>query len=250
VLPAAATVAGRVTERGRPVAGAHVVAGQAMADTDERGAFAIGGLAPGAVTVLVTHRAGVAQVEVGTVGEGERRTVAVALGAGGWIGGRVRREDGTPAVGAWVQATLQGRWLPPLPAAVVDAQGQYRLGPLLPGLVRVGVGDEPLFAPSDLAEVRMGVEERVVDLVVPAAGLAISGRVLDGAGRPVSSVALAAFAGAAELPAARTLSAADGTFIMPGLRRGQYLLTAGHPAFATTQQSVPAGRAIELRLAP
>jgi hypothetical protein len=186
---------------------------------------------------------------VGVVAEGERRTLVLALQGGAWIVGRARREDGGPAVGAHVQATLGGRWLPPLPAAVVGADGGYRLGPLLDGVVGVGAAtasDERM----EETEVRLGAgETRTVDLVVAAGDLAISGRVVDEAGHPVATAALALYSrDERELPAARTLSGVDGTFTLAGLPRGTYLLTAGHPDFAPARQHVEAGRAIELPL--
>jgi RNA polymerase sigma factor (sigma-70 family) len=278
VLQAEVAVSGRVLDGARaPVPGARVVAFTSdppsartlTAYSDAQGRFRVSGLDPGTASLSATRGAAVADVVTTQVGRDSPATVDLLLTAGATIAGTVRDEAGRPAAGTQVFAfagtAIYGvpRWPQPTAAADADADGSYTLKGLPSADVVVRAcrrGDDPFTGllgrqrrPDSVSLSLRAAEKRTgVDLVVLANDLRIEGRVLDRAGRPVAGAMLQALADGVGAPApqARTLSQADGQFVIEGLSAGPYTILTLHPAFADHRQDhIAAGaRGLELRL--
>lgn len=214
--------------------------------SDAEGAYACGGLAPGYYRIgaelpgrpgavselfmvvaeppppvhLVLPDGGVVRVRLAAGGSG---TVAVERAY-------LRREGqhlsgiGTPVEGGFVFDRLE--------------LGRYRVG-LTRALDEVGpsVADVELKQPGQVVEVEL----------TPAPALAIAGSVVDRQRQPVPDAWIRAWAasafGAPSLDASdAVLTGVDGSFELPGLSPGRYVVAVEHPRGATRQGDVDAGR--------
>ncbi len=262
-------------QRRRPVEHARVVAAtgsprgawSGVSQSDARGRFRIDGLDEGPLTISALHESGVAEISAGLLDSDKPKEVEIILSEGATVSGIVRRQDGQLAAGVQVFAFAgtgaPSPWGQPTAATQTAADGRYRFASLPPGEVMVRAvnqGDDPFAAlPSrqrrpDRAPLVLlaGDERSTVDLVVLRNDLTITGRVIDGDGRPVDGVALNALpdgAGSA-VPQARTLSQSDGKFAIEGLSEGLHAIVVAHPDFpASRREQVAAGSSgIELRL--
>ena len=248
-------VMGTVTDGNhRPIAGARVAASTGAPRgpwstavlSDDSGRFRIEGLTPGALSVAAIHTSGVAELSPGNLEPGVPRVLDVILADGGFVSGTVRRPDGRPVAGSQVFAFaggwVQSPWGQPTSATESGADGSYRVGPLPAGELMVRVaspGDDPFAGlnsrharPDRVALVlRTGERKRGVDLVVLDNDLTITGRVLDSDRQPVGGAVLNALpdgVGAA-VPQGRTLSQADGQFVIEGLSAGPHTIAITHP---------------------
>lgn len=188
-----ATIAGRVIDpAGEPVHGARVLAlpgdddPSAEAVTDEDGAFTLADLVPGRYRVEA-RAPPLAPVWATGVPTGSA-AVQLQLAPGGTLTGTITAEDGSVVPGATVAAL---RHTGPLTRAaqaqttVFDAQGEFRLEGLPPGIYDV-VGGAADHALTRVRDVELGTAEVVVALVLPEGGR-ISGRVLDAStGEPLA----------------------------------------------------------------
>ena len=216
----AGIVAGRVVApAGGPVSGAWVEAARDAAQSDDAGRFRLTGLVPGTTVSLSVQapglRGGLATVHVPP--EGKPFRVEIQLVRAAALDGRLTDAQGQPIAGAAV--TLQE---PPSPRALTDDDGFFHLDGLAPGR-REAVALRPGGRPLARAAVDLREGANRLDLTAPP-GLPISGRVVDERGAPVPAARLFL---EGEDPEDRWLAvgAADGTFLLPGIREGDYRLS-------------------------
>ncbi len=255
VLSAGGTVAGVVVDGAGTAAPGIAVsvpvpgpnAGQA-AVTDGEGKFLLAGIAPGErLTVAATGPAGrrgtsepFAMAEGGAVAD-----VRVELMAAGRIGGRVRREDGTPLRSPTLRVA-EGAFQPEQPwdwqwreqsarRRTVAADGAFLLDDLAPGTYTLIADDDGAASTrSKGIEVKGGEGPEDVEIVLPSAQ-AISGKVLNDAGEPLAGAALSLlqqnsrqFGWNQPGPAVAT-SGADGTFVLEDAGPGNWTVRATAP---------------------
>jgi hypothetical protein len=223
----AGVVAGRIFDpEGRPVPGAWVEAARGEAESDDAGRFRMTGLVPGTTVSLAVQapglRGGLASVRVPP--EGKATRVEIHLGRAAALDGRLTDAAGRPIASASV--TLQE---PPSPRTLTDDDGRFHLDGLAPGrreAVALRLGGRPLARAA--VDLREGPNR--LDLTAPP-GLPISGRVVDEQGAPVPAARLFL---EGEDPEDRWLAvgADDGTFLLPGLREGDYRLSVLAAGFA------------------
>jgi len=223
----AGVVAGRILDpRGLPVAGAWVEAARAAAQSDDAGRFRMSGLVPGTMVSLSVQapglRGGLATVHVPP--EGKPFRVEIQLARAAALDGRLTDAQGKPIAGASV--TLQE---PPSPRGLTDDDGHFHLDGLAPGR-REAVALRPGGRPLARAAVDLREGANRLDLAAPP-GLPVSGRVVDERGAPVPAARLFL---TGEDPEDRWLAvgAADGTFLLPGIREGDYRLSVLAAGFA------------------
>jgi protocatechuate 3,4-dioxygenase beta subunit len=220
-------LAGRVlAPDGRPVSGAWVEAARRAAESDDAGRFRIAGLVPGATLDLSVQasglRGGLSAVPVPP--EGKPSRLEIRLGRAAALDGRLTDAAGRPLAGAFV--TLQE---PPSPRAVTDDDGRFRLDSLAPGrreAVALRAGGRPLARAA--VDLQPGANR--LDLTA-APGFPVSGRVVDERGAPVPAARLFL---EGEDPEDRWLAvgAGDGTFLLSGIREGDYRLSVLAAGFA------------------
>jgi protocatechuate 3,4-dioxygenase beta subunit len=259
VLAPEATVVGRVLSREEgPIAGATVTAlvsqggdlraGASATDrTDQTGGFRLVGLAAGQVRVEAeAPERGRASFGPSPLGAGETRTITLTLEPGATVSGTVSYEDGTPAPGATVMATVLAQ--PSVNQTRAGTDGSYRLGPLPAGQVMIvasrkeGYGGLLQMDMSRAARASQQVElaanerRRGVNLVVEKGGHKVTGQVLGTDGKPLAGASVRAerneaMAGlrsamAAMLGDDKVVSDQDGRFTIDDLSAGPYLLVA------------------------
>jgi hypothetical protein len=223
-------LAGRIFgPAGRPVSGARVEAARGVAESDDEGRFRMSGLVPGATVSLAVQAAGLrgGLPAVLVPPEGRSTRVEIHLERAASLEGRLTDAAGRPIAGALV--TLQE---PPSPRVLTDDDGHFDLDGLAPGR-REAVA----LRPSGSALARAAVELREgpnrLDLTAPP-GLPVSGRVIDERGAPVPAARLFL---EGEDPEDRwlTVGGDDGTFLLPGLRAGDYRLSVLAAGFAQAE---------------
>ena len=219
----------------------------------EDGTFSATGLAAGRYTFSCTAdgcseaRGPSIQLAPGATVEG----IEVVLPKGWSVGGTVCDSSGEPVVGAEVNARPSGRSFRLGRrdiAAVTGEGGRFRVDGLLEGTYDLRV--HPPDGPDSILTADAGTEDLKVVL---EPGFAISGRVLEvEAGRPIGGITLCAYEeGSPEMrffEMRETVSAADGTFTLAGLREGNYEIASGKGPFdhdplypGTRIDGVPAG---------
>ena len=271
VLARRRPVIGRVMDvAGRPVAGAEVAARapatteeasaqRAAASTDPDGRFSVP-QAPAARFAVEIRKPGYAPLRWPEIaappGEGPIDLGVLRLVAGAAVRGKVSGREGAPIAGAEVWLGGPGAVRPAgdrKPSARTDPAGAFRIADLRPG------------EPVDLRVVAEGYLPATVEAVVPppAEPLAIrlvpaakvSGRVLDGAGRPVVGAAVdllprppdPGMAGIPRPAGARELSTKAGEagrFSFSGVAPGEVVLeavAAGFQRSASLAAEVKAG---------
>lgn len=248
-----ATINGRVTRLGAPVAGARVccvrtIAGTERVTSDADGHYEMVGVPPG------SHRIAADNEELGTmmdstsvtVAAGEVRTQDLEMNLAATISGAVVDQDDRPVKGVFVKWTNEKTG--DLGKSVTDAQGRYRCGAMTGGApYRAAVfATSSQQAPYPTADggqypvVQLADGKSVVDgarIAIDVRELAISGRVIDTAGEPVVDAEVKAMAMAAGQPPVfnswmklpLTATDKDGGFTVSGLTPGAYALWARSP---------------------
>jgi hypothetical protein len=244
-LHRARRLAGRVVDGESPVPGARVVLAaehrQLEARTDDQGRFAFDGLRPEVYEVLAFHGEREAVKGVWLVAGRDAPEVVLDLARPSQLRGVVRDEEGRPIANAVLSATepfgprLQRRKL----AALADAGGAYRLGPLADGEYTVRAFNEGFLTRSQ--KWRPG--DGPLDFVLQRA-LLVEGDVVDPEGRPLERAFLRVLDTSRnvfrEVGLART--GADGTFQVEVARAGDFLLTAYHADFMMAKLRVTVPR--------
>jgi protocatechuate 3,4-dioxygenase beta subunit len=244
LLPAVATVAGRVADAGgRGVEGVVVSADEIgswwapaaegrRVRTGPGGAFRLGGLAPEAAHRLLVAEPDFAPTEVEVVtpaAGGVRGGVEIVLSRGARATGLVLGAYGLPAAGAEVtlERSATGRRFsrvrsapdaPPPHTATAAADGRFSLGLLAPGLYELAVvaaGHARLEVP--VIEVAPDSGELDLGTLQLEAGEELAGRVVDVDGGPVEGARVVRPGGGRE----EVTSGADGRFVVDGLDAGR-----------------------------
>ena len=248
-----ATIKGRVTRLGVPVAGARVCCASMFGGADRvtsrvDGSYEMLGVAAG------THRIGADSEEVGammdtiavTVAAGEERTEDLEMDLAATISGVVVDQHDQPVRGVFVKWTNEKTG--DLGRSTTDAQGRYRCTAMTGGApYRASVfatsyeqapyrtADGKPYPVIELADGKAVVDGARVRIEVR--DFAISGRVIDAAGEPVADAEVKAMAMPAggqpifnvwlKLPL--TVTDRDGAFKLFGLTQGTYALWARSP---------------------
>jgi hypothetical protein len=253
---------------GAPIADASVEATSegaeltATATTDRAGAFTIHGVTAGRAALAVTADDLPALRPAPTVAvvDGQVATVELVLATGGAITGAVVDEAGAPIADAVVRAYEPHPRAGPRTRTAAD--GTFTLRGLEPGDVRVvaaraGVA---LRAPGGGPDDEPGVHATTVDgatatirIVVAGAHGAITGEVVDDAGRAIGDAFVIATQGAdAPWASARrpVLTEVDGTFALTELAPGRYAVRALRRGGGVAQQDqVEVGARVRLTMA-
>ena len=247
-----ATLSGTVRDdAGQPVAGAAVRADSDRArwqaeTTDAQGSFVMAGIEPGEYLVVArggSRAAGIAPVLVQPETEAN---VALVLSEGGYATGQVVDGEGLPLAGRVRLEAFEGRVLPgPIADTVTTragADGRFALGPLPLGTIGLGIS-EPRHT-ARRVDVTIPGRGRTVDAgtIALESGLAVRGTVRDGDSNPLAGArVLAQSRSRGERARAETVTEADGTFFVGGLRPALYEVTALAPGFAPSRAQGDAG---------
>jgi RNA polymerase sigma-70 factor (ECF subfamily) len=240
-----ATVRGRVTRRGTPIAGADVmymgppqttVHGPApVARTDARGAFVIEGIPPGPGQLSAMDYPSKAFSEWIPVALGptDDKTVDLDLARAGEVKGTVVDQTGDAIRGVYVRMDLTSGG--DMCEAMTDAKGQFDCALLFGGVYRPTVaplpGGRQGFAPAkgDLFEPISVPKDGVVTVTIAVKHerVAIRGSVVDDAGVTMPDVYIEAIGrGDSSMDSPSTMSDAEGRFEIGDLARGVYTLQA------------------------
>lgn len=235
-LPATVRISGRVVdgETGEPVPGAWITSTMVGRPSDHFG-NARSGL-DGSYSIDV-HEAGTYQLEVQVdgyrkidpveiqvaAGEGSAEVV-IELERGLSVSGRVVDPGGEAVVAAQIRATQvddQGREV--IVRDTTDPDGAFELNGLAGGSVELSVSAEG-FVPSDRS---IELDGDMADLVVEIdPGAVLHGRVVDGNGKPLSSVRIVGRASAPRSQRLYEMTDEDGAFSLAGMGPGPWQITA------------------------
>ena len=265
VLRPAGRLEGRVVDaRGRPIAGARVMAHPdhrevrsaelmmarqdrpAWARSDADGRFLIEDVEPGILRVIAHAKSYQQAVLSGLeLTAGAEREIEIVLEAGAVVEGRVTTADGVPVAAASVSVAPRrepggGNSFVVTSAdsgGTTDAEGHYRVDGVAvgPASITVFYGERQRL--MEAIEVRPG--GNVVDLVLER-GFEVAGQVVSADGDPVGGAVLilmetpqpgfpGSFGG--RLPS-QAVSGADGTFTLTDVAAGSYRVTASREGFA------------------
>ncbi|HEV7507596.1 MAG TPA: carboxypeptidase-like regulatory domain-containing protein [Thermoanaerobaculia bacterium] len=228
------TLTGRIADpQGRPLGGAEVwtwtsdpAAAQRVAVTAADGRFEIPGLSRYRFVVLNVCREGYffAQAALEDVSPD---LLPVTLEPAGSLSGRLHGPDG-PFAGVYVRARRDGvlkmnetvsacrtgeEWVR------TDAQGRFTIGPLRPGLYWLDAEVNGYRLPQ-LGYVPVSAKKRELDVALDRGDVVLTGRVTDGAGRPLPGIRLVARNDKLVRPTSSD-SGPDGVYRITGLEPGK-----------------------------
>lgn len=206
---------------GTPVAGARISAAGSSAFSDDDGAYAVEGVAPGPAIVSVSHSS-YRRFSKEMVIEPGANQLDVTFGPGVEVAGRIVDERGAPVSGAWVQLSSQPRGeLEYRARAATD--GTFRLSPVAQGRYRLRAGHED-YSPAELKRLVLVADEPVGGLEMALSqGGAIVGRVLGLKREELAQVAIRAESAGKAYPAALD---SEGRYEVRRLEPGDYLIRA------------------------
>ncbi len=242
-----ATVRGRVVDaRGNAVGAArvsvrlseairegHVRSGElsAAVDAGADGRFELQ-VIPGDVELDAVDGARAGYAYLPGVFPGTVRDVEIALEPGVTVSGIVREPGGAPVSGARVDAfTLTDTNARDSAEATSDSGGRFSFDSVRSGRVIVEARLSP-HAPSKPFhfELAPGAEQHDIELVLQPAQ-AVTGTVVDAAGKPVADAVVKAKRVGSWMAPQRTRTGEDGAFEIPELDRGKYAITASKQGF-------------------
>lgn len=247
-MPAGVGVSGRVLdENGEPLAGAsislvpaapplHGLGARSTAD----GSFRIEAVPDGVYRLFGNSRSHTQMAEPDEVSVAGREIegLVVRLGRGATITGRILGAAEADLRNLFVEARPPGAE-EPYTMGDLDAEGAYRISPLMPGTWQVTASLPSGLSATGTVQVNAG-EEAVLDLELPR-GRALTGRVLLD-GRPLPGAQVIG------LPSdgyqdpldreARTMTRHDGSFALRGLRPGRLFLMVHDKAIVHSESLV------------
>jgi len=266
-LSRGAPVSGRVVDdKGKPVAGARVVATNAseplpvvdprrdgvVAGTDGR--FSIPVVAAGTWRLTASHGdlAPTTSVPITVDGEHARTDIELVMAAGAVVRGTVKDTAGAPVAGAYVSVVAQGYVLwRARRQAFTAADGTFAIAGLPPRPVDVVAWHESgasAIVPADLASKR----EQAVALTLDITGT-LHGTVVDSKGQPIAEAQVIAepewSTGTSDRAAwtvygtQPTVADQAGAFSFSGLPAGTYRVRAARPGAADTTLALTPGTA-------
>jgi hypothetical protein len=158
----------------------------------------------------------------------------VAVADGATLLGHVTRFDTGAAVsGATVVATdRDGR----LVSELTGADGSYRIDGLVPGTVTVAAGADALITPADANVTVSAASPTTFDMAL-GPGAVISGRITVGGASPPAGTSVQAVDTTTRAATQGTV-AADGSYVIDGLRAGSYDVVASGPGRAPATAAV------------
>jgi RNA polymerase sigma-70 factor (ECF subfamily) len=231
-----ATLRGRVTRHGKPVAGADVFcAGRTVAKSDASGAYLLEGLSPGPTQCGawdVDGRAGTIDKPL-TIAAGEDKTFDIELDCSGEVKGIVVDESDKPVAGVYV---LMDNGEGDRGESMTDKTGAFDCTSMTGGKYIVAVYPSPMagraFRPAtgdqlDPIDVPRDAAVTGIKLAIKYEQLAIRGKVSDDTGAQVPDVHVEAIGrgrGGIDLPS--VMSDATGHFEIKNLASGTYSLHA------------------------
>ncbi|HMG54459.1 MAG TPA: sigma-70 family RNA polymerase sigma factor, partial [Kofleriaceae bacterium] len=237
-----ATVRGRVTRRGVPVAGADVTSARPLirARTDATGGYVLEGLLPGSNLIHAVSLDARAAAEDHTVTLGVRddRTLDIELEHAGEVTGRVVDQDGAPVPNVYVNLVDTVRGAASRGGeSMTDATGAFDCWSMPAGDYLAAVYPTPFPAQPFAAAtgtprtaIHVPADRTVTGIVLAIRNerVAIRGRVVDDLGGEVPDVRVEAIAGLdfGNMTPPSGMSDAAGRFEIPGLARGAYRLFA------------------------
>ena len=262
-LSRGATVRGRVVdERGTAVAEAEIRAridpvafGQGGYDvregkSDSNGAFELTAVTPGEVELAVTKPGALDRKLSLELSEGAAKDVGeVVLSRGEVVAGHVRWSDGTPCSGAKVEVNFDPAALGGMSGlnalqgasgeATADSSGAFEVSGLGKGPFVVTVVARPQGSERDHRARAAGVKPGTRDVaLVLAAGIELSGRVVDALGEPVAGASVRAIEDSGGMMRSiggrrvnAKVSAEDGAFVVNDLSPGTWSLDARAEGF-------------------
>jgi len=222
-----------------------------VAITDAKGGYAIPS-APGTFMLVATHPAYEVQSGDVTVTAGQQVTRDLTMTQFARVSGVVVDEEGRPVSGARVASEEAGGMMPPMvmsrgSAVVSGSDGRFSIRLRGDSDLRLRATKKGLpEAKSDTSRYQPGERKSGVVLTIPS-GIAVTGRVLDGNGKPLSGVSVIAMetpAGGDRMMMRRMVvmgamaeeedvvrTASDGSFSMR-LKEGQYDFAFRREGFA------------------
>jgi protocatechuate 3,4-dioxygenase beta subunit len=269
VLRRGALVTGTVTDpAGRPIAGARIWRAQGLPTTGDvpppatatrsDGSFRLPASAEGEGLVLCAE--GFLK-EVATAFQPDE-PLRVTMQPAATLRGQVLGPDGSPLSGAWVVPDRAGEgpycipYQEPPPCATgipvtTDAAGRFVLGPLLPGWYRLRAEAAGL-PEGRTALIRAEAGGLIEELEIRLqSGVAITGRVTDPEGSPISRVTVVALS---EEGFSEAETTAEGSFRVAAARAGEEVTVifraGGYEEEQRDIQVPPGGGRIDVTLAP
>jgi protocatechuate 3,4-dioxygenase beta subunit len=257
VLERAAAIRGRVHRNGKGVPNVNVmIAGGASrlpdshATTDEKGAFALNGLAPGTYRILLFQAEELIERTVEVEAPGE---LDVALPLAGTIRARVvDAASGAPVSEfAFLVQPVEGRTR--IARGQRSEEGTFSVT-VPEGTYRVSAGADG-YTSSETIEVRVSEREPASVELRLGRGVTITGRVTDEAGTPVAGAEVMVLGREAERMRSRSSvrvapghgkSAEDGSFTITGVDRGEAAMTVRKEGYVPFRKAIDADGAMNV----
>jgi len=252
-----ATIAGRIVRGGKPVDGADVMIKDTSnhTTTDAEGRYTLRNLKPGSVTVYGESRrlGAFANGPTLTIAAGEARTLGdLELNLAGAIAGKVVDQHDAPVSGVFVSfSLLHGRDFGiattgedgSFSVRALEGGGDYvyqvRASARSPIIYKPASGER--FPPISVADGTAHNDGLVIKIQIDR--LAITGRVVDPANKPIADVTVRATpAGKYDFSAPAATTDASGAFTIPNLVAGNYDVTAHGVDGDARESAVAAGR--------
>ncbi len=239
-MDAASDVSGSVTDSaGEPLAGARVnlersktiEMGGAVMQTvmmtsetsDAEGRFLFADQEPGTISLsAVASGYQEAKRDNVEIPRGEDVTgQKLPLARGAILEGRVLTPDGRPAIGASVRRVTEGSGMVDFGGQPTDGNGYYRLLGLEPGPVSIEATHDEY--PRVVRDIELDEGIQALDLHLTG-GFEVAGRVSATDGSPVVDALVALAPAGRRFGGPETKSGIDGTFSIPGVQEGEYML--------------------------
>jgi protocatechuate 3,4-dioxygenase beta subunit len=198
------------------------------AESRDDGSFEIRRVPAGPIT-LVSTAGGLQDLRTSglEVPQGrELSGIELVMRAGATIEGVVLDPDGDPVVNALV-FLLNSRW--GRKGDLTDGDGRYRIDGLVSASISLAADHRDF--PRVARDLEIDLGTNVVDLVF-GGGAAVSGQVRDEFGQPVSGAWVRLVRAIRTRHSPTTVTGEDGSFLFPGVARGDYWVDAGRRGFA------------------